>query len=210
MARTFALALVLSLLAGCANQSLTGDAPDSTTAGSGTGGAEKGLVIVGFVYTGEPFGPLKTCPLGRASPLFLARYNLVFSELDANNQTSWFKRALASDGACEFRNSAPAARYSFVSVNPGRHVLGGIVSDGGRTRVAFSNPPVISVAAGEVVYIGDVMFAAEIHFGDSITNARFSVALTANDARAALAARNLPADRMVVRPLEIVSRPTYQ
>lgn len=200
MIRIPALALAASLLAGCVTTGPDGQPVDNTP----------GLVIIGFVYTGEHRTPLGGCPLGRNFGVFTGPFNLDILKLDANNRTNFFQRQLVPDGVCQALNPPPAARYNFMTVSPGRHLLGGITNGNFQTVVRFINAPVITVAPGEVVYVGDVTFDGLFERG-SVVSADFKVVNTEADARAALGARGIPPERMVVRPLEITApRPNYQ
>ncbi len=197
--RRLALAAAAAiLLAGCVTTGPDGKPIDTTP----------GLVIVGFVYTGTQRTNLGGCPLGLWGP-FVGSYNLDFFKLDENNQTAWYRRRMAYEGVCEPANTPTAARYNYLELSPGRYQLNGITNSSLQPLVLLTNAPRFTVNPGEVVYIGDVTF--DSLFGRTgISNARFVMVNTAESARAALAARNSPADKMVVRPLEIVNRPNYQ
>ncbi len=199
--RRLAIAVATAmLLAGCVT---TGPGPDSKPTDTTTG-----LVVVGFVYTGTlRIGITRGCILGRSGP-FVGSNNLDFFKLDENNQTAWHRRRMAYDGACEPANAPTAARYSFLELSPGRYRLDGITNASLQPRVIFNNGPTFTIAPGEVLYIGDVV--CENGFDQSLAKSWFHIVNTEESARAALAARNEPADRMVVRPLEIVIRPNYQ
>lgn len=193
------LSVVLAFLTGCVTTGPDGKPVDTTP----------GLVIIGFVYTGEQRTAMGGCPLGRLGP-FTGPYNLDIFWLDENNRTNFFFRQLVPDGVCRGLNPPPAARYNFMSLAPGRHLLAGITNASFQPVVRFTNAPVVTVAPGEVVYVGDVTFDATFSRG-SITDATFSVVDTQADARAALAARGIAPERMVVRPLEFPTpRPNYQ
>ncbi len=187
------------LLAGCVTTGPDGKPIDTTPA----------TVIVGFIYTGSQRTGLGGCPLGRFGP-FAGNYNLDIFKLDENNQTAWYRRRMAYDGACEPANAPTPARYNFLELSPGRYQLDGVTNSSLQPLVILRNRPTFTVMPGEVLYIGDVTFNGRFGYGGSVSDSQFVMVNTADSARAALAARNGPADRMVVRPLEIVNRPNYQ
>lgn len=191
-------AAAATFLAGCVTTAPDGKPIDNTP----------GLVIVGFAYTGSQRTPLGSCPVGRWGP-FAGHYNLDFFKLDENNQTAWYRRQMAYDGVCESADAPTPARYNFLELSPGRYQLDGVTNSSLQPLIILRNAPKFTVGPGEVIYIGDVTFDGQ--FGRTgITNARLVMVNTAESARAALAARNGPVDRMVVRQLEIINRPNYQ
>ncbi len=199
MFRRLAIAITTAiLLAGCVTTGPDGKPIDTTP----------GLVVVGFVYTGTlRIGITRGCILGRSGP-FVGGNNLDFFKLDENNETAWYRRRMAYDGACEPADAPTAARYSFLELSPGRYRFDGITNASLQPRVIFRNGPTFTVAPGEVLYIGDLVY--EPGFDNTLARANFRIINTAENARAALAARNEPADRMVVRLLNLVLRPNYQ
>ena len=197
MLRVFVLAAALFPLAGCVGQSV------------GYTRSETGTVVVGFEYVGEPVGLLKTCPLGRFMGAFTGNANLVFEQLDIKNNIGLFSDVFASNGRCSFSDSPTTARYTVLYLAPGRHALRGVFNANYRTVVSFSNSPVISVAAGEILYIGDVNFSG-VYGGGGRAGARFWVEINEDDARVAVRDADLPADKMVVRPMQLDQRPVYQ
>jgi hypothetical protein len=197
MLRAFVLAAAVFLLAGCASQSV------------GYNKSETATVVVGFEYVGAPVGLLKTCPLGRFLGGYTGNAYLVFDKLDANNDSGLFDRVFASNGRCSFRDSPTSTRYTVMYLAPGRHVLRGVYNANNRAVVRFSNTPVLSVAAGDILYIGDVYFSG-LFDADGRAGARFWVEINEDEARAVLRADNAPADQMVVRPMQFSQTPVYQ
>lgn len=188
-----------TLLAGCVTTGPDGKPIDNTP----------GMIIIGFAYTGDQRTALGGCYIGRWGP-FAGNFNLDISNADDQSLgAALFGRIIATQGACEPANTPTAARYNFHEVSPGRYQLDGIVNSMLRPLVILRNAPKFTIGPGEVVYIGDVTFNGRFGY-TGITNAQLVMANTAESARAALAARNGPADKMVVRPLEIVIRPNYQ
>ena len=197
MLRAFVLAATAILLAGCASQAI------------GYNKSETATVVVGFEYVGAPAGLLKTCPLGRFLGAYTGNAYLVFDQLDEKNNSGLFDRVFASNGRCSFRDSPASTRYTVMYLAPGRHVLRGVYNANNRAVVRFSNSPVISVAAGEVLYIGDVYFSG-LFDADGRAGARFWVEINEDEARAVLRTDNARADQMVVRPMQLDQRPVYQ
>jgi hypothetical protein len=200
MRNFLSLAVALFMLAGCVTTGPDGKPIDNTPA----------LVIVGFVYTGEQRTALGGCHVGRFGP-FAGNYNLDFFKLDANNRTSLlFGRVFAMDGACEPANSPTAARYNFLELAPGRHLLAGITNASLQQWIRFRNAPIITVAPGEVVYVGDVTFSGTFS-RTQISGAEPLFVNTEAGARAALAARQGPVDRLTTRLMTVPeARPVYQ
>lgn len=198
MFRAFVLAAALFSLAGCAGQSI------------GYTRSETATVVVGFEYVGEPVGLLKTCPLGRFLGAFAGNFNLVFDKLDAKNDSGLFDSVYAMNGRCSFSDAPASARYTVMYLAPGRHVLRGVYNAENRPLIRFSNSPVIAVAAGEVLYVGDVKFSGQFERFGRIGGSRFWVDINEEEARAVLRADNVPADKMIVRPMQFNQTPVYQ
>lgn len=198
MLRAFVLAAAIFLLAGCAGQSI------------GYARSELATVVVGFEYAGEPVGALKTCPLGKFLGVGAGNFNLAFEKLDAKNDSGLFDRVFALNGSCSFSSSPATERYTVMRLAQGRHLLSGVFNASNRAVFRFSNSPVITVAAGEVLYIGDVKFSGRFASFGRIDEARFWVDLNEEDARAVLRADGLSADQMVVRPMRFRQTPVYQ
>jgi hypothetical protein len=199
MMRFLAPVLAATFLTGCVTAGPDGKPVDTTPA----------LVIIGFAYTGEQRTALGGCFLGRFGP-FAGNYNLDLFRLDENNQTAWYRRQMAYDGACEPADAPTAARYNFLELTPGRHLLVGITTASLQSLVRLNNPATITVAPGEVVYVGDVTFGGT--FGRTgIAGAGLALVNTQEGARAALAARNGPVDRLTTRLMVVPqARPVYQ
>lgn len=200
MFRALTLAATLALLSGCVTTGPDGKPVDTTPA----------LVVIGFVYTGEQRTPLGGCHVGRWGP-FAGNYNLDIIKAGENGlANALFRRVFAMDGTCEPANAPTAARYSFIELSPGRHLLTGITNASLQQLVRFNNAPIISVEPGEVVYVGDVTFGGT--FGRTgITGPQLTLVNTETAARAALAARNGPVDRLTTRLMVVPqARPVYQ
>ncbi|MFN8760068.1 MAG: hypothetical protein ACK5XA_14820 [Tagaea sp.] len=198
MTRFLPLALAASLLSGCVTTDPDGKPVDNTP----------GLVIIGFVYTGEQRTAFGGCPLGRFGP-FAGHYNLDFFKLDEKNQAVWWRRQMAYDGVCEAGETPSPGRYNVLELSPGRWRLDGLTNASLRPLLIIHNGPVIDLAPGEVVYVGDFTFDS-LFVRTSLQGTTIKIQNTEAAARAALAARGYPAERMVVRPLEIVLRPNYR
>jgi hypothetical protein len=188
---------VAVLLGGCARGSLTQSADVAPPEGSA-------LVILGLAYTGSPTGPLRNqCPfIGGIFEGMLGRENLEISALDSAGRQSMLDRYYVSKGVCSAMGADKAMHYNFLHLPEGRYGIFGFINQDGWRTLRFVNPASFEVKAQEVVYIGDFTL-------DSFSNAALArFERSVEGARAALAARNGPAEKMTVRIVSVPpSRP---
>lgn len=188
---------VAVLLGGCARGSLTPSAAVAPPEGSA-------LVILGLAYTGSPTGPFRNqCPfIGGIFEGTLGRQNVEISALDANGRQSMFDRYYAPKGVCSSMGADRAMYYNFLHLPEGRYGIFRFINQDGMGTLRFSNPGSFEVKAQEIVYIGDLTL------DDFSSSAYVRFERSVEGARAALAARNGPAEKMIIRIVSVPpSRP---
>ncbi|MCM0021295.1 MAG: hypothetical protein NBV67_14990 [Tagaea sp.] len=184
----------LLMLTGCGYTSMQ-DSSDPTPTGN------MGLVIVGFGYLGEGTGLLRIgCPVRSISiPGQLAPLNIEFLRMDEAGRTSMLDRYFATRGTCKKLDPDNIEGYNFLHLPAGRYVVSGLVNAYTFRAMSLPGAPVIEVAAGESVYIGDVWLNGTVSFGSIDRHARLAVRDSEDGARAALAARGGDPARLASR-----------
>ncbi|MBI3503862.1 MAG: hypothetical protein HY059_03405 [Proteobacteria bacterium] len=118
-----------------------------------------------------------------------------------------FEYILLNQIACSVATPDAPVAYNFMQLTPGTYRIENLQTKGismFNAITKFTNPPSFRVSAGEVVYVGDILI------GNSALS-KVTHGYSEDAAKAALAARNGPVDRLVVRRVSVPpGKPVYE